>query len=83
MAYLKFIDGLPRVAKIILSIIPICHLLFVVYLIIKNVVDKVDVVVWVLDIIALVVDIIFYVGNIVWQIIKGETFSLGRIVAGK
>lgn len=28
MAYLKFIDGLPRVAKIILSIIPICHLLF-------------------------------------------------------
>lgn len=73
MEYCKFIDGLPRIAKILIAIF--LNVLFLIYRIIADVLaNKSGLLLW--DILfGFVISVVFWVMNLISIITTGEVFS--------
>lgn len=75
MAYKKFIEGLSKPAKIVLAIIPPTSLLFLVYRILSDILDKKwGLVVWD-GVFGVILGIVFYIFDIISIIKNDAVFS--------
>ena len=81
MGYLKFIDDLPRVAKIILAIV--VNPLFVVYRFIADIIEKKNwLILW--DVLlGVVVGVVFFILNIISVIKDDKVFSFEKFFPKK
>lgn len=81
MGYLKFIDDLPHVAKIILAIV--VNPLFVVYRFIADIIEKKNwLILW--DVLlGVVVGVVFFILNIISVIKDDKVFSFERFFPKK
>jgi hypothetical protein len=79
MEFIKWMDNLPQVAKIVIAIIPFCDLLWLVYRIIKDVTGS-KMVALILDIVGLFVGIggfICWIMDIIDTITQNRPFNWG------
>jgi hypothetical protein len=79
MGYIKWMDGLPQIAKIIIAIIPFCDLLWLIYRIIKDVTGS-AMIPLILDIVGLFVGIgglICWIMDIIDTITANRPFNWG------
>ena len=78
MAYCKWIEGLPKAAKIVLAIIPPTSVLFLVYRILADVfAKKWGLLVWD-GVFGIILGIVFYIFDIISIIKKNEIFTFAE-----